>query len=137
MRHILDTNVFLAVIYEGHGGHKDARAWFDENRRQGWGIAVETYLSTVRLLMNPATMGGKARSVEQAFDAIEAALAGAHPGRIIFAAQKPNRALFAGAQGHKQVMDIWLVQLAKQERCKLVTMDAGILAGWPEDTVGI
>jgi len=87
--------------------------------------------------MNPVAMGGDPRSIVRAIDAIDAALSGEHPGRIVFATQKPDRALFAKAQGHKQIMDIWQVQMAKQERCKLATSDAGTLADWPDDTVKV
>ena len=135
--HILDTSVFLPAIYEGHSEHKNIRTWFDANESQGWGISVETYLSTMRLLMNPSVMGGNIFSIVQAIDAIDAALGGEHSGRIFFATQKPSRALFAKAQGHKQVMDIWQVQIAKQEHCKLATNDAGTLADWPDDTVKV
>ena len=137
MTHILDTSAFFPAVYDGHPDHKNARAWLDKNRQQGWGITAETYLGTMRLLMNPAFMGSKTRDVTQAIDIVETALGGEHPGRIIFATQKPSRALFAKAQGHKQVMDIWQVQLAKQEHCKLATSDTGILADWPDDTVRV
>jgi len=137
MIYILDTSVFFSAIYEGHSEHKNARSWLDKNRQQGWGITAETYLGTMRLLMNPAFMGGNTRNIAQAIDAIESALVDEHPGRIVFATQKPSRVLFAKAQGHKQVMDIWQVQLARQERCKLATSDTGILADWPDDTVRV
>ena len=135
--HLLDTSVFFPALYTGHSEHQKLRAWFDANKPQGWGISAETYLSTMRLLMNPSAMGGHPRGIGQAIDAIDAALSGEHPGRLVFATQKPNRAFFAKAQGHKQVMDIWQVQIARQEHCKLVTSDAGILADWPDDTVKV
>jgi len=137
MMHLLDTSVFLPAIYAGHSEHKNARAWFDKNKHQGWGISAETYLGTMRLLMNPAVMGSNILSIVQAIDAIDDTLGGEHPGRLIFASQKPNRALFAKAQGHKQVMDIWQVQMARQENYKLATSDAGTLSDWPDDTVKV
>ncbi|MDR1011604.1 MAG: VapC toxin family PIN domain ribonuclease [Opitutaceae bacterium] len=137
MKHLLDINVFIAAIYGGHAAHAPARAWLDKIKRQGWGIPVETYLGAMRLLMNPVVMGDNVHGAAQAMDAIDAELGGAHPGRIIFATQKPSRSLPGKAQGHKQVMDLWLIQIAQQERCKLATSDAGMLTGWPDDTVKV
>ncbi|MDF9834041.1 hypothetical protein M2103_002276 [Ereboglobus sp. PH5-5] len=34
-------------------------------------------------------------------------------------------------------MDVWQVQIAKQEGCKLDTSDAGMLVDWPDDTVKV
>jgi len=135
--HLLDTSVLLPTIYEGHSEHKNARTWFNKNKLQGWGISMETYLDTMRLLMNPVVMGSNIFNIVQAIDAIEAILGGEHQGRIVFATQKPNRSLFAKAQGHKQVMDIWQVQIARRENCKLATSDTGTLADWPDDTVKV
>ena len=41
------------------------------------------------------------------------------------------------AGGHRQIMDIWLVQIARDSDCKLATRDSGLLKNWPEDTVPV
>ena len=117
--------------------HRRSRAWLDRVKPDGWGVAVETYLSALRLLMNTAIMGRNVRDADAAMDAIERELAGTHPGRVVFSKEKPDRAIFGRVSGHKQVMDFWLVQLAKQEGCSLATNDAGTLANWPGVAVGI
>ncbi|RRJ94836.1 VapC toxin family PIN domain ribonuclease [Opitutaceae bacterium TAV4] len=137
MKYLLDNDAFLAAICLGHPNNKTVRAWLDQAKPSGWGIAVETYLAAVRLMMNPAVMQQHVRKVDQALDAVDAELSGKHPGRIVYASEKPNRTMLAKAQGHKQVMDIWLVQIARQEGCKLATNDAGTLVNWPADTVSI
>lgn len=135
MRYLLDNDVFLAVVSRGHDHHLSARAWLVTAKPQGWGIATETYLATVRLLMNPAVMKHLVLTATQALDVVDAELAGPHPGRIVLAREVPDRTLLATARGHRQIMDFWLVQLARQEGAKLVTHDAGTLANWPSDTL--
>ncbi len=135
MKYLLDTDVFIAAISAGHDNHKLARAWLDKAKPQGWAVAVETYLSAVRLLMNPAVMQDHVLKVGPALAAVDGELAGKHPGRIVYATKKPERAILAKAQDHRQIMDFWLVQLAREAGCKLVTNDSGTLNHWPEDTL--
>jgi|LNAP01.1.fsa_nt_gb hypothetical protein len=135
MRFLLDNDVFFAAIYAGHVNHAAARKWLDAAKPEGWGIAVETYLAAIRLLMNPAIMHSHAFTAAKAIQAVDLELAGKHPGRVLCATTKPERAILAKAQGHRQVMDFWLVQLAREAGCKLVTNDGGTLNHWPEDTL--
>ncbi len=135
IKYIVDNDVFLAAVSDGHDNHKTARAWLDKAKQQGWGIAVETYLATVRLLMNPTAMKDKVMDAGAAIAAVDLELAGKHPGRIVFAKTKPNRTILTKAQGHRQIMDFWLVQIAREAGCKLVTNDGGTLGNWPADTI--
>lgn len=137
MSHLLDNDVFVAALYRGHVLHPRARAWLDAAKPDGWGIAAETYLAAVRLLMNPAVMGSGAFSAPDALAAVEAELAGPHPGRIVLARSKPRSDLIGRAEGHKQVMDLWLVQIARQAGCKLATHDSALAARWPEHAVRV
>ena len=132
IEHLLDNDLFFSALTIGHPNYQRARAWLDNAKPAGWGIAVETYLSVLRLLMNPTLMGSSVCTAESALAAIEMELSGPHPGRLVFAREKPSPAIVGRARGHKQVMDFWLVQLARQEGCKLATLDAGIRANWPD-----
>lgn len=98
----------------------------------GWGIAAETYLATVRLLMNPQVLRSGRLCARQAIEAVEAELAGEHRGRILLARRAPNPRFLVRATGHRQVMDFWLVQIAADYGCKLATNDAALAASWPE-----
>lgn len=137
MKYLLDNDVFLAAIYQGHEAHNLAREWLDSHKARGWGIAAETYLASMRLLMNPAVMGTGVLSAFDSLAAIEMELSGAHPGKVLLAINKPDPAFLKEAAGHRQIMDIWLVQIARDHRCKLATRDGGILANWPADTVAV
>ena len=135
IKYILDNDVFLAALSGGHDNHKTARAWLDKAKPQGWGIAVETYLAAVRLLMNPAVMQEKSMKAGTAIAAVDMELAGKYPAEIIFAKTKPSKEILSKAKGHRQIMDFWLVQIAREAGCKLVTNDGGTLGNWPAETV--
>jgi len=137
MRHLIDHDVFFAALYGRHTLHASARAWLDRAKPEGWGVATETYLAAVRLLMNPAVMKSGHLTAAQAVDAVELELTGRHPGRIVLAGAPPDKRALRLAKGHRQVMDLWLVQLARANRCRLATHDAALAAAWPEAVVRI
>lgn len=135
LKYLLDNDVFLAAIYAGHEFHKPARRWLDRHKAGGWGIAAETYLAATRLLMNSAIMGSGALKASTALRVVETELEGPLPGTIVLARRRPDVSLLATAQGHRQVMDIWLVQIARDAGARLATRDTGSLANWPQDTM--
>jgi len=137
MRHLLDNDVFFAAIYGKHTFHVPARHWLDAAKPAGWGIAAETYLAAVRLLMNPIVMKSGHLTAAQAVAAVDTELAGPHPGQVILARTRPDQALLKQAGGHRQIMDIWLVQIARENNCLLATNDAGLIAAWPKLAVRI
>ena len=132
MRHLLDNDVFFAAIYGKHTLHVVARRWLDRTKPAGWGVATETYLAAVRLLMNPAVMKSGHLSAGDAIDAVETELAGRHPGRIVQTRRKPDAVMLRLATGHKQVMEFWLTQLAAEHGCTLATNDAALADRWPD-----
>lgn len=135
MKYLLDNDVFLAAIYAGHKNHRAARRWLDTHKVSGWGIAAETYLAAARLLMNPVVMGSGILSAPDALRAIETELEGPSPGIVVLASCRPDPSLLKVATGHRQIMDIWLVQIARDMGVRLATRDAGSIANWPDDTV--
>ena len=137
MRILLDNDVFLAAIYAGHEAHKSTRRWLDGHKAGGWGIASETLLAATRLLMNPAVMGTHALTATEAVDAIQTELAGKHAGKVVLAPKTPDTPLLSRATGHRQIMDIWLVQIARDTGVRLATRDRGILAHWPAHTIAV
>jgi len=52
MPHALDNDVFFAALYDGHVAHVEARSWLDAHKLSGWGVAMETYLAAMRLLIS-------------------------------------------------------------------------------------
>lgn len=64
-------------------------------------------------------------------------LAGLRPGLGVVAPKRPARTLLEKATGHRQVMDTWLVQIARDTGHQLATHDTGLLAQWPGHTVRV
>jgi predicted nucleic acid-binding protein len=137
MKTLLDNNVFFAALVRHHPSHALSRRWLDRVKPGGWGIASETYLAAVRLLMNPKVMGSGALTSAAALTVVETELSGPHPGLVIVAPKRPARALLERATGHRQIMDTWLVQIARDTGHKLATHDTGTLAHWPEQTIRV
>lgn len=135
--YLIDNDVFFASIYTGHANHIASRKWLDQAKPQGWAIAMETFLAAMRLLMNPAVMGAKPLIGAMAWKVVQMECAGPYPAEYIFAGNIPDEQIFRQATGHKQVMDFWLVQLARENNLKLVTRDQGLLQNWPLDTVEV
>ena len=137
MKSLLDNDVFFSALVRSHPSHALSRRWLDKVKPAGWGIASETYLAAVRLLMNPSVMGSGALTAALALAAVETELSGPYPGLVIVAPKRPARALLEKATGHRQIMDTWLVQIARDTGCKLATHDTGMLAQWPEQTLRV
>jgi len=137
MKFLVDNDVFLAAIYAGHEHHSQARKWLDSHKPDGWGIAAETYLAATRLLMNPAVMASGTLPAKSALLAIETELDGPYPGKVVLARRRPDQTMLRKAEGHRQIMDTWLVQIARDAGAKLATRDAGSRTNWPEDTIPV
>jgi len=135
MAYALDNDVFFAALYEGHVAHADMRAWLDANKQVGWAIAMETYLAAMRLLMNPAVLGRGILTGTLARRAVETELTGKYPGRVLVEDQRPLKAIFDRATGHRQVMDFWLIQTARAYDHTLVTRDKALNRAWPDNSL--
>lgn len=135
MPNLLDNDVFLAALYEGHVAHSVCRDWLDNIKPSGWAIAIETHLAAQRLLMNPTVMGSAALDGKSAYRVVTTELAGRFPGELLFPLNAPDEALFSKAMGHRQIMDFWLVQVARDHGCTLVTRDVGLHRQFPETTL--
>lgn len=101
----MDNDVLFSALVRRPPSHSLSRRWLDKVKPGVWGIASETYLAAVRLLMNPKVMGSGALSAAEALGAVETELSGPHPGLVIVAPKHPARALLEKATGHRQIMD--------------------------------
>jgi predicted nucleic acid-binding protein len=135
MPYALDNDVFFAALYEGHVAHVDARSWLDSSKPAGWAIAMETYLAAMRLLMNPTILGRGILDGAMARRVVETELAGKFPGQILIAGKRPSGEIFDRATGHRQVMDFWLIQTAREHGHTLVTRDKALNRAWPNDSL--
>lgn len=118
---LLDVNVLLALAWPTHQHHRAAHQWFRDESRHGWATCALTQLGFVRLSSNPSY------SVDAVSPPDGAALLAqltAHA-KHRFWAELPavDVEMFQQATGHQQVMDAYLVRLARSHRGRVVTFD--------------
>ena len=70
MKVLLDNDVFFSAVVRSHPSHALSRRWLDKNKKSGWGIASETYLAAVRLLLKATKTGAVAAKTGQLAEAL-------------------------------------------------------------------
>jgi toxin-antitoxin system PIN domain toxin len=118
---LLDVNVLLALAWPNHQHHGIAQRWFRDNAEKGWATCGLTQLAFVRLSSNPAFTADAALPREAA-GLLQTLIQ--HSGhRFLNSPGAADPAIFANAIGHQEVNDAWLVEVARQNACSLVTLD--------------
>ncbi len=121
-----DTNVLLALAWPNHQHHAQAHAWFAAHAKRGWATCAFTQLGFVRLSSNPA-YSRDAVSPQDAAALLQQWTR--HPAHRFWdspAAASP--AIYLRALGHQQVNDAWLVEVARKNKGRLVTLDTHLSA---------
>jgi toxin-antitoxin system PIN domain toxin len=135
---LLDVNVLLALAWSRHSAHERVGLWFARHSRAGWVTCPFTEAGFVRVLSNPA-FSRDALSPHGALAVLEANLA--LPGHSFWPASisvpEAVRYVERKLTGHRQVTDAYLLGLAIHRGGKLATMDQGLAAIGPKDTVEV
>ncbi|HEY5707286.1 MAG TPA: TA system VapC family ribonuclease toxin [Terrimicrobiaceae bacterium] len=123
---LLDTNVLLALAWPNHQHHAQAHVWFASHARKGWATCAFTQLGFIRLSSNPAYTSdavspGDAASLLQQWTQLKG-----H--RFLNSPPADDPAIYVRAAGHQQVNDAWLVEAARCNSTRLVTLDARLPA---------
>jgi uncharacterized protein len=123
---LLDVNVLLALAWPTHQHHQAAHQWFHDEARRGWATCALTQVGFVRLSSNPAY---SVDAVAPQDAAILLARLTAHK-RHRYWQELPalDVRAFAHATGHQQVMDAYLVWLARLHKGRVVTFDTRLTA---------
>ncbi len=126
MTWLLDGNVMVALMITSHPHYSRATAWFSTLNE-----TVATCATTEGTFLRLHMQFGIDRSAGAAWQTL--AQFRSNPMHLFlddgFSYQHvPHR----GLQGHKQVTDAWLAQLARTYGAKLATFDAGLVATHPD-----
>ena len=123
---LLDVNVLLALAWPNHQHHQAAHAWFHAESRHGWTTCALTQVAFVRLSSNPAYTP---EAVPPRDGAALLARFTAHKHHR-FWRELPALAttMLLRASGHQQVMDAYLVALARHHKGRVVTLDGRLAA---------
>ncbi|MFD4422106.1 TA system VapC family ribonuclease toxin [Agromyces sp. NPDC058484] len=128
---LLDANVLIALVSEQHVHHAAAHRWL--RTIVSWATTPMTEAAFVRLVSNPAVVGGEIAPVD-ALALLERVRR--QPGHVFLA--DGSSLATAGIDltalvGHRQVTDFHLVNLAAGAGAILATFDGRLLAALAED----
>ena len=123
---LLDVDVLLALAWPNHQHHEAAHEWFARESRHGWTTCALTQLAFVRLSSNPAYTA-EAVSPQDAV-ALMVQLTAHERHHFWMDLPSLDAAAFRHAAGHQQVMDAYLVQLARHHDGRVVSLDARLAA---------
>ena len=118
---LLDTNVLLALAWPNHQHHAEAHAWFAAQAKKGWATCAFTQLGFIRLSSNPAYTANAVSPQDAATLLRQWTRLKGH--RFWSSPVADHPAIYARAIGHQQVNDAWLVEAARRNSGRLVTLD--------------
>lgn len=122
MSWLVDGNGIIALVIESHPHHARAKAWF-EALTDTFHTCSVTEGTFLRLHMRLATDTTSAAAWKTL------ALIQSDPmHRFMDDGFSYENVSNKGVQGHKQVTDAWLAQLARRHGTRLATLDAGLVA---------
>ena len=120
MTWLADGNVLLALLLEDHIHHERVHRWFSELREDRFATCPVTQGTLLRVHMRVSVKGTAAA----AWEALRAV--SGHPAHewwddALDYLDVPHRNL----QGHRQVTDAWLAELARRRGGRVATLDSG------------
>ena len=121
---LLDTNVLLALAWPNHQHHGQAHAWFAAHAKKGWATCAFTQLSFIRLSSNPAYTASAVSPQDAAALLQQWTRLKSH--RFWPSPAADDAAIYARAAGHQQVNDAWLVEVARRNDGRLLSLDTRI-----------
>jgi uncharacterized protein len=134
---LLDVNVLLALLWEGHAFHQVCAEWFRQNQEFGWATCPVTEAGCARIMSNPA-FSLRAPAFGEVLRILRVASESSTnhhfwPDDLPLSAIATSRNFYLG---HKQITDAYLLALAMNNGGTLVTFDQRMqqlaLPGTPE-----
>lgn len=132
MRYIVDANVFLPLLTDGHPLRAPALRWWESCADGDAGLSLPVRMALLRLLSNARVMGTATLYPERAWEVVGALIGDP---RVIVIEQPPQShaiywlACIAGRLPSPDLWtDAWLAALAQAADCEMTTFDRGFLA---------
>jgi toxin-antitoxin system PIN domain toxin len=123
---LLDLNALLALAWPTHQHHQAAHQWFQKESRHGWATCALTQIGFVRLSSNPSYSADAVTPRDAA--ALLSQLTAHKWHRFWLDLPALDARTFNRAAGHQQVMDAYLVRLARHHKGRVVTFDTRLAA---------
>jgi uncharacterized protein len=130
---LVDVGVWLAAIWGRHARHRIARQWFD-GQSDDLILCRVTQMSVLRLVSNPAIMGGDAVTRSEAWRIIDQLWS---DNRVLWAEEPDHleavfRAISAkNDTSHKLWTDDYLAAFAQASGASLATIDTKLKGRYP------
>lgn len=123
MRALLDVNVLIALLDQGHVHHGPARAWLADHIGEGWASCPITQNGCIRIMSQPAYPAPVAPA--QVADRLRIATGTPHhafwPDDVDLVAFEGLR--WTSILGPRQITDAYLLALAVRNGGRFVTFD--------------
>jgi toxin-antitoxin system PIN domain toxin len=123
---LVDGNGLIALVIESHPHHARVKAWFEAlaDTFHTCSVTEGTFLRLHMMLATDTTSAAAWKNLT---------LIQSDPmHRFIDDGFSFENVSNKGIQGHKQVTDAWLAQLARRHDTRLATLDAGLVAVHPD-----
>lgn len=124
---LLDINLLVALFDADHVHHDFAHDWFTDHHERGWATCPLTENGFIRVVSNPKYQPDAVRPATAA-DQLRMFCGSKHhrfwPAQISL--KDDVRFSLAGARGHGQLTDVYLLALAKEMNGTLATFDRSI-----------
>lgn len=133
---LLDVNVLVALLWPAHEDHGRVHNWFGAHERYGWATCPLTQAAFIRIVSNPAFSPDAVRPREASDLLITNLMHSSHqfwPDAISFA--DAVQSFRTKLQGHRQVMDAYILGLVLHRQARLATLDKAILSLLPDTSV--
>lgn len=126
MRALLDVNVLIALLDQGHAHHATARDWLSRNIEHGWASCPLTQNGCIRILSQPAYPGAlpPVAVAERLATATNTEWHEFWPDSLSLL--DGGSVNWRAVLGSRQVTDIYLLALAVNRGGRLVTFDKAI-----------
>ena len=124
---LLDVNLLVALFDPAHVHHDPAHTWFGKNRARGWATCALTENAFVRILASPAYPGRRTTVQDATSRLARFCASGGHAfWAEVVSLRDDGRFRLNHVQGHRQLVDVYLLALAVQQRGRLATFDGSI-----------
>lgn len=126
MRALLDVNVLLALLDQGHIDHARARAWIETEISHGWASCAITENGFVRIISQPRYPNPI--SVRAAIELLDTASSTSHHEFWTCDTSVTDGSAIERDRVHgtREVTDVYLLALAVSHGGRLVTLDRSI-----------
>ncbi len=123
--HLFDINLLISLLDPGHANHTRATRWAISRPDPAWATCELTWSGFIRVLGNPKATQNP-RPADEAWLMLRANFQSGHHRYLGFGADKAPRLerILSRCQGHNQVTDALLIQLAISHSARLATFDA-------------